>query len=68
VCVRRKTVVALPTGGNYPLTYEYNLGGQLKKITDPFNAQVAYGRDAVGHVSAAQETLGSPRRVNSRID
>jgi YD repeat-containing protein len=39
-------------GGNYNLAYEYNIGGQLKKITDSFNAEVGYTRDLAGKVTA----------------
>ena len=38
--------------GSFTLTYTYNLGGQLSSITDPFGAQVSYGYDKIGRLSA----------------
>jgi YD repeat-containing protein len=38
-------------GGAYRLSYEYNLAGQLKKVTNPWGSQVAYGHDANGRVT-----------------
>ncbi|MGH9930827.1 MAG: hypothetical protein ACREA9_16575, partial [Pyrinomonadaceae bacterium] len=38
--------------GTYPLSYGYNLSGEITSITDPFGAQVGYTRDPVGRVSA----------------
>lgn len=37
--------------GTYPITYAYNLAGQLTSVTDPFNAQVGYNHDVVGRVT-----------------
>jgi len=34
--------------GTYSLSYEYNLGGQLNKITDPTNMTINYNHDRVG--------------------
>ena len=39
------------THRTYPLTYGYNLAGQLKSITDPFNHTTTYHRDEVGQVT-----------------
>ena len=33
---------------SFNLKYEYNLAGQLKQITDPWNAVIAYNRDKAG--------------------
>jgi YD repeat-containing protein len=38
--------------GSFTLTYEYNLSGELSRITDPFGAQVGYNYDKVGRLSA----------------
>ncbi len=35
---------------------EYNLAGQLKSITDPFNATINYGHDAMGRLSSVAGT------------
>ena len=43
--------------GTFSLTYSYNLAGQLSTLTDPFGAQVSYGHDTAGRVSAI---TGSP--------
>jgi YD repeat-containing protein len=45
-------LAGLPTGGNYTLTYQYNLAGELSNITDPWGAQVGYNRDVVGRTTA----------------
>jgi RHS repeat-associated protein len=37
--------------GSYALSYEYNLGGELKRATNPWNAQVSYLYDAEGRLS-----------------
>ncbi|HKY45819.1 MAG TPA: hypothetical protein VJM50_22195, partial [Pyrinomonadaceae bacterium] len=34
--------------GSYTLSYDYNLAGQLKSITNPWNAQVGYVYDKIG--------------------
>jgi YD repeat-containing protein len=44
------------TGGNYTLTYTYNVGNQLTSITDPFGAQVNYNYDSVGRLSGVTGT------------
>jgi len=41
-----------PTGGNYGVTYQYNLASELTSIADPFGAQMSYNRDAVGRVTS----------------
>jgi YD repeat-containing protein len=40
------------TGGNYSISYQYNLANELTSITDPFDAQIAYTRDSVGRTTA----------------
>jgi YD repeat-containing protein len=37
--------------GSYTLSYDYNLAGQLKKITDPTNMTINYGFDSTGQLS-----------------
>ncbi|OLE52181.1 MAG: hypothetical protein AUG51_19705 [Acidobacteria bacterium 13_1_20CM_3_53_8] len=34
--------------GSFTLTYDYNLSGELKKITDPFGQTVGYNYDSIG--------------------
>jgi YD repeat-containing protein len=36
--------------GSYSLNYQYNLAGELKKITDPTNATINYDYDSTGRV------------------
>lgn len=36
---------------SFALSYDYNLAGQLKSITDPFNATANYGYDNAGQVT-----------------
>ncbi|HEV2833744.1 MAG TPA: LamG-like jellyroll fold domain-containing protein, partial [Pyrinomonadaceae bacterium] len=38
--------------GSFTLNYAYNLSGQLTSVTDPFGAQVGYGHDKLGRLSA----------------
>jgi len=38
--------------GSYGLSYSYGLGGQLKSITNPWNAQVGYAYDKVGRLAS----------------
>lgn len=38
--------------GSYPLTYDYNLAGQLTKITDPTNVTIDYNYDLAGRVGS----------------
>jgi YD repeat-containing protein len=45
-----KQFAGLP--GSYWLTYQYNLAGQLKSITDYNNSQVSYNYDTAGRVTA----------------
>lgn len=40
------------TVGSFSISYEYNLAGQLKKITDPTNVAIAYAYDRVGRTTA----------------
>jgi len=37
--------------GSYGLSYQYNLGGELKKITDPTNMTINYGYDNIGRLN-----------------
>ena len=37
----------------YTISYEYNLAGQLKRITDPWGASITYDRDKSGGVIGA---------------
>src|SRR5205807_437022 len=37
--------------GSYGLTYEYNLAGELKSVTNQWNAQVSYSYDKAGRLS-----------------
>ena len=36
---------------SYTLSYEYNLAGELKSVTNQWNAQVSYGYDKAGRLS-----------------
>ncbi len=38
--------------GSFTITYDYNLGGQLKSLTDPSGAQVTYNHDITGRVQS----------------
>lgn len=38
--------------GTVSLNYEYNLAGELKKITNPWNVQVSYNPDKIGRVTS----------------
>jgi YD repeat-containing protein len=42
--------------GSFTLGYEYNLGGKLKKVTDPFNASINYSYDQTGRVNGVTGT------------
>lgn len=37
-------------GGAYTLSYTYNLAGQVKSVTDPWNATTHYNHDSMGQV------------------
>ena len=37
--------------GTFTLSYDYNLAGELKKITDPTNMSINYAYDSVGRVT-----------------
>jgi YD repeat-containing protein len=41
-----------PTGGNYGISYQYNLANELTSISDPFGAQIGYTRDTIGRTTA----------------
>lgn len=43
--------------GTFTLSYDYNLAGQLKTITDPTNVTIQYAHDSAGRVSGV---TGSP--------
>ncbi len=45
-----------PVGG-YKLQYAYHLGGGLKSVTDPFNAEVNYTNDKTGRITSV---VGTP--------
>ncbi len=38
-------------GSTYPLTYDYNLAGQLKMLTDPFGKAIDYAYDQAGQMT-----------------
>jgi YD repeat-containing protein len=38
--------------GSYTLSYDYNLAGELKKITDPTNSTINYGLDSAGRLNS----------------
>jgi YD repeat-containing protein len=38
-------------GSPYPLTYDYNLAGQLKMVTDPFGKAINYAYDQAGQLT-----------------
>jgi YD repeat-containing protein len=38
--------------GSYPISYDYNLAGELKKITDPANVTINYGFNSVGRLTS----------------
>jgi YD repeat-containing protein len=40
------------TGGNYTLSYQYNLAGQLINLTDPLNAHIYYNHNVTGQVTS----------------
>ena len=37
--------------GSYPLSYQYNLAGELTNVTNPWNVQVGYNYDATGRLT-----------------
>jgi YD repeat-containing protein len=43
--------------GSFPISYAYNLAGQLTGLTDPFGASFSYTRDAQGRLKTV---VGSP--------
>jgi len=42
--------------GDYRLSYDYNLAGQVKSITDPTNSAINYARDRAGRVTSVTGT------------
>ncbi|HET6975279.1 MAG TPA: carbohydrate-binding protein [Pyrinomonadaceae bacterium] len=40
----------------FPIVYTYNLAGQLKRVIDPFNAQIDYGYDQAGRLASVTGT------------
>jgi YD repeat-containing protein len=55
-----------PTAGNYTINYQYNLGGQMTSITDPFGTQVAYDHDTVGRVTSVTGSGVSSYALNMK--
>jgi hypothetical protein len=53
--------------GSYTLSYQYNLGGQLKSITDPFNNTINYTFDKAGQQATVTGSpfAGTTQYVNS---
>lgn len=52
-----RTFSGLPTSGNYRLTYEYSVGGLLKKVTDQrSNTSFTLTLDDLGRVTAVDST------------
>lgn len=50
--------------GEYRLSYEYNLAGQLKSITDPANSAINYTYDRAGRVTGVSGTPYGTGGVN----
>jgi methionine-rich copper-binding protein CopC len=47
--------------GSFTLNYQYTIGGQLKKITDPYNDSIEYSYDKAGQmISVTGSPFGSP--------
>jgi YD repeat-containing protein len=42
--------------GEYRLSYDYNLVGQIKTIIDPTNSAINYARDSAGRVTGVTGT------------
>ncbi len=40
-------------GSSFALTYQYNLAGQLTRVTEPFGSVVNYGYDSAGQMTSA---------------
>ena len=53
--------------GSFALSYQYNLAGQLTKITNPWNVEVSYNRDKIGRVTSVSGAnyIGLSSYVNS---
>jgi RHS repeat-associated protein len=53
--------------GSYALNYTYNIGGELKSITNPWGAQVGYGYDKIGRLNGVSGSgyVGLTSYVNS---
>ena len=50
---RTRTFADVP--GNFTLSYDYNIGGELKSIQDGFAAMVTYDYDKTGKLSSVSE-------------
>jgi YD repeat-containing protein len=55
------------TGGDYTLTYTYNVRNELTSVTDPYGAQVNYNFDAAGRISSVTGTPFSASTFVSNI-
>jgi YD repeat-containing protein len=51
--------------GKFKLSYDYNLAGELKTITDPWNATINYGFDLIGRMSNVSGTNYSAGIINN---
>lgn len=50
--LRSETRTFAGLGGSYTLSYDYNLAGGLKQLTDPFGAIIDYNQDHTGRVES----------------
>lgn len=54
--------------GSYPINYQYNLGGQLTSITNPFGNTINYSRDKIGRLtSVTGPTFGSFMPISTYV-
>ena len=44
-----RTIIGL---GTFPISYSYNLSGQLDSVIDPFSAQISYAHDRTGQLTS----------------
>lgn len=54
--LKSETRIFAGLSGSFPVTYEYTTRGQLKKLTDSFNAAVNYDYDTAGRVRTVSNT------------